>query len=470
LSDADLERYAPSIADFATVRAELLHQGFEVLSADPHRFSLRVKGSVASIERAFQTELHQFSFKGQAYQAHVRDAALTGRAGPLVEAVAGLERHAVTPLHTVATNPVTGLPLSKGKISDGSVESTLLAEITDVALSPATDFNFTTSGASLPVVSFTPAQLQSHYGLPALYKAGYDGKGQSIALIEGYDYAKAQADANLAAGVFGRPALTAANFEVIYPEGKPSNPNLADLTGWTIEIALDIQSAHSIAPGAKIVVVATNGQDNEDFIASLQFVISNKIAHTVSNSWEEDTDISAAPLEKEAFNSVLKQGAAAGISIQFSSGDSGDGGLGTPLGAPGVPSNSPYATAIGGNSILNDPYGSGSGGGESTYFAKPAWQKSLPGTGRQVPDFAALADPYTGFPLIFTSAGTLYAQAGRGGTSLASPIFTAIWPLGSADTSLTVAPGWDNVTGYGEPNGLPFIQAVTGKTTGARVE
>jgi subtilase family serine protease len=144
---------------------------------------------------------------------------------------------------------------------------------------------------------------------------------------------------------------------------------------------------------------------------------------------------------------------------------------------------------------------------------------------------------------IFTEAGTQYAEAGVGGTSLASPIFTAIWtladqvngsPLGFAspavarlkkgeitdvvptsplnadnpvgsvkdtagttnyttnelftgllytqkkfpaaiwpfdstdaavltfgtDSSLTVTPGWDNVTGYGEPNGLPFIIAV----------
>jgi subtilase family serine protease len=35
------------------------------------------------------------------------------------------------------------------------------------------------------------------------------------------------------------------------------------------------------------------------------------------------------------------------------------------------------------------------------------------------------------------------------------------------DSSLTVTKGWDNVTGWGEPNGLPFIQGVTGKTTGA---
>jgi hypothetical protein len=37
------------------------------------------------------------------------------------------------------------------------------------------------------------------------------------------------------------------------------------------------------------------------------------------------------------------------------------------------------------------------------------------------------------------------------------------------DSSLTVTTGWDNVTGFGEPNGLPFIQGVTGKTKGAPI-
>ena len=193
----------------------------------------------------------------------------------------------------------------------------------------------------------------------------------------------------------------------------------------------------------------------------------------------------------------------------------------------------------------------GAGGGESAYYAKPSWQSALPGTGRQLPDVSALADPYTGFAIVFTSQGVQYAEAGIGGTSLASPIFTSIWaiadqyngkPLGFAapavaklkpgqikdvlptsdlndydpsgtvvdssgstfystdaifgsaalytqtqfpsaiwpfdsedaavlsfgtDSSLTVTKGWDNVTGFGEPNGLPFIQGVTGKTVGA---
>jgi hypothetical protein len=38
-----------------------------------------------------------------------------------------------------------------------------------------------------------------------------------------------------------------------------------------------------------------------------------------------------------------------------------------------------------------------------------------------------------------------------------------------ADSSLIVNDGWDHVTGWGEPNGLPFIQGVTGKTTGASI-
>ncbi len=428
------------------------------------------------------------------------------------------------------------------------------------------------------IVSYTPQRLQAHYGLTALVGKGYDGTGQTIALVEAYGYDAAEADANAVAGVFGLPLLNSSNFSVVYPEGKPLDPDAADLTGWTTEIALDIQSAHAIAPGAKIVVVASAGQDNEDQIASLQYIIDNKVAYTASSSWENDDEIIAGPAEEEAFNTVLELGASQGISFQFSSGDGGDLGLGTPVGAVGVPSNSPWATAVGGTSFFNNPWGktdittgwgnnitylnldgpvdppsdftffyAGAGGGESVYFAKPSWQSALPGTGRQVPDVSALADPFTGFMIVYTSFGTQYLVEGIGGTSLASPIFTATWaiaqqfnggPIGHAgaivpylqagqitdvlptngmnqydvvgtitdsggttsytaadifgdnlysqadfvstiwnldppyesvalsfgtDSSLTVTPGWDNVTGWGEPNGLPFIRGVTGR-------
>lgn len=596
-SEADFARYAPTTAELETVRKELVKQGFNVVSSDPRNFSIRVNGTTGTAEKAFQTELHNFSYNGKTFQAHTRDAELTGEAGELVDSVVGLDRHQVQPQLSVAKNPRTGKPLFKKQVTPADAGSELLSEITGVALNAPAVFTYSTPGASLPlgiyygtvydknpnlVVSYSPLQLQAHYGLTPLIKEGFDGTGQTVALVEAYGYASAEADANVAAKTFGLPALTAKNFSVIYPEGKPLNPDAADLTGWTTEIALDIQSSHAIAPGAKILVVASAGQDNEDQIASLQYIISHKLANTVSNSWENDDEIIAGPAEENAFNTVLELGSAAGISFQFSSGDGGDLGLGTPIGAVGVPSNSPYATAVGGTSILNNPsapsqvvagwgndlvyvnefgpvdppsgngfFYAGAGGGESLFFAKPSWQKALPGTGRQVPDVSALADPFTGFALIVTSEGVQYAEAGIGGTSLASPIFSAIWaiadqynggPLGHAgsvvpklkagqitdvlptsplnvsdpsgtvydtsggtfyptlslfsglysednfvaaiwnfdsedaavisfgtDSSLTVTPGWDNVTGYGEPNGLPFIQGVTGKTKGAAI-
>ena len=611
-TDADFAKYAPTAAELKTVKDELERQGLSVVSVDPKNFSIRVHGSTGKVESAFQTRLHTFSYKGKTFQAHITDAQLAGEADSLVEYVVGLDRHRAVPQIMYAKNPATGKPLFRKQVTASTVGSTLANSITNIALTPAQAYVFDTPGASIPVgvyygsvydlafsaatskeVAFTPKQLQAHYGLTSLIKQGYDGTGQTIALVEGYGYPAAESDANLAFSTFGLPLLTSSTFEEVFPDGKPILPDIGYDEGWNVEIALDIQSAHAIAPGAKIIEVASAGQDDEDFISALNYVINHKLANTVSNSWELDAEFTAGAPEAVAFNTVLKRAAASGISIQFSSGDGGDNGLGSPIGDVGIPADAPYATAVGGTSVLNNPNGGadivtgwgndftyvylgeptdppnsvdysffagGGGGGESVYFAKPSWQKALPGTGRQVPDVSALADPDTGFPIIFTDFTGEGNQLGLfsavyGGTSLASPIFTATWaladqyngkPLGFAapilaklkageitdvkgttpinisdvtgtvydsngatyysatdlfanaypgqtqtefvsalfsltaygealvisfgtDTTLTVGPGWDNVTGFGEPNGLPFIQGVTGKKTGAAI-
>ena len=585
--DEDFQKYAPTEEEFNSVKHELLNAGFTVVDSDPHRFSIRVHGNVGNAESAFQTEIHTFTIKNRTFDAHVSEAKLTGAAASLVDSVAGLERHQARPQLAIAQNIRTKAPLFKKPLAKVEDLGGFAASLAGVPLTYPQTFNYSLTDPTVSasytgtvynidptkIVSYTPQELETHYGLTSLLELGYNGKGQTIALVEGYGYADAETDANAAAQIFGLPKLTASTFQVIYPEGKPLNPNAAALTGWTTEIALDIQSAHSIAPGAKILVVASAGQDNEDQIASLNYIIQHKLANTVSSSWENDDEIIAGPAELNAFNAVLKKGSASGISFQFSSGDDGDLGLGTPVGAVGVPSDSPWAVAVGGTSVLNDPVSlgdvvagwgnnaayialggaldppfalgflGGAGGGQSQFFAKPSWQTGVPGKWRQVPDVSALADPYTGFPIVVTEEGTQYAEAGVGGTSLASPIFTAIWaladqvngsPLGFAspavarlkkgeitdvvptsplnadnptgtiedpsgttdyttpgiftgllysqkqfpaaiwpfdstdaailtfgtDSSLTVTTGWDNVTGYGEPNGLPFIIAV----------
>jgi subtilase family serine protease len=608
-TDSDFEKYAPTAQEFETVKHELVSQGFTVVSSDPRRLTIRVHGTAATVEKAFQTELHNFTYQGRNFQAHVVDAKLTGAANGLIDFVSGIERHEARPQLSTVRNPKTGEPVTRKLVETKKALAAFAASLTGAPLSVATPelwesggyaayYDGLQYGANGKTAAFKPAQLEAHYGLTPVIKAGYNGAGQTIALVEAYGYPQAEADANTAATLFGLPALTTSNFSVVYPEGKPLNPDAGALTGWDVETALDIQSSHSIAPGANILVVASAGEDNEDQINSLSYIITNNLANTVSSSWEDDAELIAGPLEEGAFNTVLETGAAAGISFQFSSGDGGDEGLGTPVGAVGVPSNSPYATAVGGTSVLNNPYGGaqivtgwgnnvvylvngtvlgqlegyffgGSGGGQSQYFAKPSWQSALPGTWRQVPDVSALADPFTGFPIIITQGTEQYGEV-YGGTSLASPIFTAIWAiadqyngaaLGQAapivaqlssaditdvvppaksiteynlvglitdgvtdtgysslqiyteaenidnppnllslysqtgflstlwpgaegsspssfdvavsfgtDSSLTVTKGWDNVTGWGEPNGLPFIQGVTGKTTGAPLD
>jgi subtilase family serine protease len=437
------------------------------------------RGTIASVAKAFNTEIHRFARHGEVFRANIRNARLSGAAGDDVAAVAGIESHLAHPMLARARNPETGQTYPAIALRDVDDAGGLGSVITDKAFSREKSVTYGGSGGSLPeatytgivydvrtivnpsfAIGFTATQLQQVYGLDAAYTLGLDGTGQTIVLLEAYGYPDARSDANIAARLNHLPHLTAANFSVIYPEGKPADPNAGYSFGWSDEIALDVQWAHAIAPGARIVVVATNGEEEPDLETSMQYIVDNNVGAAVSDSWEVDTDIYAGPDEQDSFENILIEAAAKGISFQFSTGDNGDNGLGTPRGAAGVPSAAPHATAVGGTSISNDPdtaafetsgwgelyvyaaldgfiydppgtpqFIAGSGGGESVFWPKPAWQSALPGKGRQTPDVSALADPLTGVTFVESQAGTTRVILGAGGTSLASPIFTAFWAI-----------------------------------------
>ena len=473
MSDAELAQYAPTQEQAQVVRKALEAHGLTVVPGQ-NNLSLRASGTAAAVQAAFNTQLHQFRHGSVTFRANITPARLDGEADQYVSSIAGLESHTVRPMLKMALDPKTKKALTPITLSAMAAAGGIGSVISDQALLAPKTFELTTPGAALPVgvyygnhyntnsvVDFTAAQLQSVYGLTPVYAKGLNGSGQTVVLLEAYGDSHIETDANDFSAAMGLPALTSSTFSIVYPDGPPKNGDEdATLTGWDTEIALDVEWAHAIAPGAKIVVVAAAGQDNEDFQSAMQYIVTNRIGYAVSDSWEVDTDLIAGPVEQTSFEDVLTLAAAKGISFHFSSGDSGDEGLGTPVGAPGVPSDAPHATAIGGTTILNNISGSGfqtlgwgdtftllddagvldppmvlglvggAGGGESTFFAKPSWQKALPGTGRQVPDISALADPYTGVPIVISVAGTPEFQLGVGGTSLASPIFTAFWAIG----------------------------------------
>jgi len=487
MTNADLQKYAPAEDQRKTVRSELEKHGLTILSTDAFGFSIRAHGTIANVESAFNTEIHHFEYNGTVFRANVRNARLTGEAGDYVSSVAGIESHQVHPLFSRALDPRTQKPYAPvplTKLAGGfppvtttqclAAPQTFSLKGTTALPSGVFSGNVYTAGSAPDylVCDYLPSELQIALGLADVYAAGYNGAGQTIVLVEAYGYPTLEKDANAFFEMAGLPLLNKSNFSIVYPEGKPTDPDLGILTGWNVEMALDLQWAHTIAPGAKIIDVVANGEDNESFQDAIIYVASNNLGNQVSNSYEEDLDLLAGSLEQTSWDDAIEVASAKGISVNFSTGDSGDNGVGSPLGAPGVPSVSPHATAVGGTSILNDVnrpgytittgwgdswvaltgyqitltpptnkyvlfdpplpiglLGGGGGGGESVFFPKPSWQASLPGTGRQTPDVSALADPYTGVPLVITFDKQQFLLIGVGGTSLSCPIFTGFWAI-----------------------------------------
>jgi subtilase family serine protease len=99
----------------------------------------------------------------------------------------------------------------------------------------------------------SPATVQSIYGFNQIPN---QGEGRTIAIVDAYDHPNAEQDLAVFNSTFNLPPCTTANgcFKKVYASGtKPAGD-----AGWGIEIALDIQWAHAIAPKAKIILVETD--------------------------------------------------------------------------------------------------------------------------------------------------------------------------------------------------------------------
>jgi subtilase family serine protease len=585
-SATDFAKYAPTTANLNAVKSELTAHGLSVVSVDPNNFSVRVRGSVSGVEEAFGTQIHNYQLGTKTFYANATPAKLSGPAAAVVSAVSGLSNFAMKPMLKFQTNPKTGKPLPGVPIAKAT-GNLLTTYFSNDCFKAAQPYTLTTEGAALPVgqyygnfygfndplksCGYTPQQMQAHYDVRTGINAGLDGTGQTIVLVDGPSDASVQDDLVAFSKLTGLPAITSSNFQILYPDGQPSQLTLTEISNWDEEADLDIEWAHAMAPGAKIVLLIAPTQDWTELEFMIQYATQNHLGNVISNSYGYP-ELAWGSFTQKGFDQVLQAAAAAGIAVNFSTGDGGDEGLGEPnVGGASYPSSSQFATAIGGtsigipntsgtgsevgwgnngtflsfasNSVLDPPEGlgllGGSGGGESILIPKPNWQKNLgiPGANRQQPDISAVADPYTG--AIFVSGGFVSVI---GGTSLASPVFSAIWaiadqkagvslgqaapliaslpkssgavkdivPVGSptnvagtifdsagatfyssdvllaplfttttyfsavwnlgggedvvlsfgTDSSLTVTTGWDNVTGFGVPNGSKFINVV----------
>ncbi len=322
--------------------------------------------------------------------------------------------------------------------------------------------------ATAAPTGLSPVKVRAIYGLPATGGSG------TIAIVDAYDDPTAESDLNVFSTQYGLPSCTTANG--CFEKKKMAN-NVRTDAGWALEISLDVQWAHAIAPGAKVLLVEARSASGNDLLAAVDYARSRADVVAVSMSWGGNEFSSEAASDYHFTSSY-------GAVFFASSGDNGTG--------PIWPSISPNVVAVGGTTLAFNPDGSlasetawsGSGGGASLYEALPSYQSGfgLTGTKRLVPDVSYDADPASGFSVYDST--NYQGQKGWyrvGGTSAGAPQWAAIQSLGLAtgnprfyaDASgptptayfrdvtsgtngtcgavCTAGPGYDTVTGLGSP-------------------
>jgi subtilase family serine protease len=465
-------RFAPTLAEVGTVREFFESHHLKVVGIGPDNFYVRAQGTVADVESAFHVQLNDYQVGDQLLRANSNDPYVEGPAAFLVQAVSGLDTGGFE--HPVAMRTL-GLGLASNRtdfsaaapVADSNFfQSVCFTGPKTENYSTGTYPNATYTGngyySSGPGCGYSPSNIYAAYNLNGLYAEGFNGSGQTIVIMDWCGSPTIRQDADAFSKKFHLPALTASKFKII------NYPAQSACTGPDIEINVDVEWAHAIAPGAKIDLVVPPTSDFDDVDAAMTYAISHDLGNVISGSYSSP-EFFAATTELDKENLISELAAASGIATNFASGDLGNYGVVHEPPNVSVPADLPYATGVGGISLaLNsdnsiefqtgwENYGSiltqggeifdppkplrflgGAGGGKSTYFRKPAFQSGLKGSYRHVPDVSWLADPYTGAVVLISEPTGLPEQAWHaiGGTSLACPMFSALWAIANQEAGV----------------------------------
>src|SRR5579872_1061032 len=155
--------------------------------------------------------------------------------------------------------------------------------VTDLVRSHTAQVGPHAQGAATPS-GYTPAQIRHAYGFDQISFNGApgNGAGTTIAIVDAYDDPNIANDLhqfNLAFGLADAPSFTKVN-----QAGSTSNLPAAN-AGWISEIALDVEWAHAIAPGASILLVEANSNSYSDLFTAVSTAGHSAGVVAVSMSW-----------------------------------------------------------------------------------------------------------------------------------------------------------------------------------------
>ncbi len=422
-------RFAPSAAQVAAVKAWLRGEGLHVTGVARDDLFVSARASTASVERAFGVAIDDYTHAGREFYTNDRDPSVPANLS--IDGVDGLS-------NAVVVEPLTGCLALKEVVEEAKC-------------------------------GLTGGDFRDIYGISG------SGEGQTIGFtlwgnLEGTHEGLKQSDYTAYAASTGTPALTIGgsgnnglDFVQVGGAAKKGGENESAL-----EIALDTETAHAIAPGVHETYWL--GANNE--FPTLEAVVdeaANSSVAVISNSWgaAESECAGAIPKEYPGFEAALQHGAATGKTFYFSS---GDGGASRGCNYPAI---SPYVVAVGGTGLTaaagytyKAETAIEDGGGCSNAVARPSWQTGIGNplkwpsaacSGRAIPDVAADSDfggrgtkeawfepkegiADTGSYVNLTIEGGDEAGA-AGGTSLAAPIWAAASVLWNGRNAAEGRPG-----------------------------
>jgi kumamolisin len=470
------EKYAADPANFDHLRDFAHKNGLTVDEAASSlaRRTIVLRGPANKIEAAFGVTLNNYQREGATFHSYLGTISMAQEHAEPVEAVLGLDTHPIAKPHIRTLDTARRKP----KTNPAQPES------------------------------FNPPAVAALYNFPS----GVTGTGQTIGILElGGGYEASDLSTYFQGLNIPEPRVTAISVDgATNSPGPAKKPNDADG-----EVALDIEVAGSIAPGADIAVYFTTNT-SKGFIDALTTALhdtSNGPPSVISISWGS-AESNWSQQSMIAFDEAAQSAAALGITITVASGDNGSTD-GVTDGSQHVdfPASSPHVLGCGGTELIaangaiqqevvwNDqPQGGACGGGVSSVFALPSYQAGakVPKAptsqgGRGVPDVAGDASPETGYNIFYNGQAQVV-----GGTSAVAPLWAALIALinqkqgsnvGFANPALyqsgekgfqditqgnngdySAGPGWDACTGLGSPNGsqLFTILGAGGANTGVR--
>ncbi len=398
-------RFGASKADIAAVIRAFDKLKIATASSDRATRTVRLRGTVGQMEKAFATRLFDYAHEDGDYRGRVGPVHVPDEIKHVVEAVFGLDSRIVARRRRLSAHAGSRV-----------------------------------TAAMMTAAWYTSKRLAAHYSFP-----DGDGAGQTIGLLEfggGYFSSDLRQYCKLAG--IDMPRVTTVSV------GGTSTSRRDGTQG---EVMLDVEVVAGVCPKAAIAIYFAPWTE-EGWIAGLDAILQDEKNDpgVVSVSWgnAEDTDIWTDQAIAQ-INEMLKEAAYRGITVCVAAGDDGSSdGVDDGLAHVDFPGSSPYALSVGGTTIrsadgnnlemvwkdgegLRSRHGGSTGGGVSGVFARPAWQKDVKiksvnrGAiiGRCVPDVAANADWNSSPYLLVVDR----KPQPNGGTSAASPLWAALVTL-----------------------------------------